>query len=113
MDAALESAPLARAKLVTIVAEAVLQDRLARLVREAGASGHTVSACAGEGSRGLRSTTPAGGQNVRIEAVVDDAAAQRILARLAAEYFPHYAVVAWLADVEVVRGAKFAGPAVR
>jgi hypothetical protein len=30
-----------------------------------------------------------------------------VLEVLAREYFPHYAVVAWIADVEVVRGGKF------
>lgn len=109
----MDTVPLAHARLVTIVAEAVLQDRLTRLVREAGASGYTLSACAGEGSRGLRSTTPGSGQNVRIEAIVADAAARRILSHLAEEYFPNYAVIAWLTDVEVVRSDKFGGPAAR
>ena len=94
-------------KLVTIVAESVLQDRLVRLVLKEGASGYTLSACSGEGSRGLRSTTPIGGQNVRIEVVTGPEVAERILGRLQAEFFPHYAVVAWLTDAAVVRGAKF------
>jgi nitrogen regulatory protein P-II 2 len=34
--------------------------------------------------------------------------AERILARVAEEYFAHYAVIAWVEDVEVVRGDKYA-----
>jgi len=34
--------------------------------------------------------------------------ADRILARVAEAYFPRFAVVAWVEDVEVVRGDKYA-----
>ena len=94
-------------KLVTIVAESVLQDRLIRLVLKEGASGYTLTPCSGEGSRGLRSTTPVGGHNVRIEVVTGPEVVDRVLTRLQAEFFPHYAVVAWVTDAAVVRGAKF------
>lgn len=39
------------------------------------------------------------------------AVADRILEALAAEWFPNYAVVAWVVDVEVVRGEKVGGMA--
>ena len=94
-------------KLVTIIGEAVLEDRLVRLVLKEGASGYTLTTCSGQGSRGLRSTTPIGAQNVRIEVVAGPDVADRILRRLEAEFFPHYAVVAWLTDAAVIRGAKF------
>ena len=94
-------------KLVTIVAEAVLRERLAELVLGAGASGYTLSDATGQGSRARRSTTVLDGENVRLEALASDEVAERVLEVLAREYFPHYAVVAWIADVEVVRGGKF------
>ena len=100
------------AKLLTIVAEAVLADKLTRLVLQEGASGYTATACAGHGSRGLRSTVPVGEQNVRIEVLTDLDVADRILARLDIEYFAHYAVVAWCTDAAVVRGSKFSGPGI-
>ena len=52
-------------------------------------------------------TSPMPGENIRLEAVVTAAAAEEILETLATEYFPHYALVAWVADVQVVRGEKY------
>lgn len=98
---------LAPMRLVTIIAESVLEERLVEAVMAAGATGHTTSPASGAGSRGLRSTT-LGGENVRIEALVPDGAAERLMGVLAQDWFPHYAVVAWVTAVEVVRGAKYA-----
>lgn len=94
-------------KLLTVVAEAVLRERLTAAILEAGASGFTIVDAVGQGSRGLRSTTVLDGQNIRIEAIVNDGAAERLLGLLERDYFPHYAVVAWAADVFVVRANKF------
>jgi nitrogen regulatory protein P-II 2 len=93
-------------KLVTIVAEAVLEDRLLRELAAAGARGHTVSTARGRGSRGVRASDWEGG-NVRIEVLAADEVSDRVLDLLADRYFPHYAVVAWVERVEVVRGDKY------
>lgn len=99
-------------RLVTIVAESVLQDRLLAAVMEAGATGYTISPAAGVGSRGLRATT-LGGENLRIEALLPDPAADALMGALARDWFPHYAVVAWVTAVEVLRGAKYGGQTAR
>lgn len=96
-------------KLVTIVAEAVLEGRLAADVLACGASGYTVSDAQGEGGRGLRSAG-IGGQNVRLETVVPEEVARRIMLRLSEAYFPHYAIVAWMTTVEVVREERYTRP---
>ena len=48
------------------------------------------------------------GKNVKIETLVSPETAARILERLAERYFAHFAVVAYLVSVEVVRGDKYA-----
>jgi nitrogen regulatory protein P-II 2 len=93
-------------KLVTIVAEPVLEERLIEAVHRLGARGHTVSDVRGAGSRGIRASDPPG-QSVRIDVVVSEAVADRILDHVAQEYFPHYAVIAFATDVAVVRGDKY------
>jgi nitrogen regulatory protein P-II 2 len=93
-------------KLVTIVAEAVLEDRLVRDLGAAGARGHTVTTVRGHGSRGVRASDWEGG-NVRIEVIVSDEVSGRVLDLLAERYFPNYAVVAWVENVQVVRGEKY------
>jgi hypothetical protein len=95
-------------RLLTVVAEQVLADRLARAIMAAGATGYTLSPAKGRGSRDKRSTNR-GGDNVRIEVVATDATADRLLHMLRDEWFPHYAVIAWISTVEVVRGEKYAG----
>lgn len=96
-------------KLVTIVAEAVLEGRLLAMIREQGSTGHTISRVEGAGSRGVRASDFEG-RNLKIETLVAPEVADRILDRLAERYFPHFAVVAYAADVEVVRGDKYARP---
>jgi nitrogen regulatory protein P-II 2 len=95
-------------KKVTIVAEGLLEDRIIRICHEAGAHGHTVTEARGEGSRGVRASEWEG-KNVKIETIVAEETADLILARVAREYFTHYAVIAYVSDVRVVRGEKYTG----
>ena len=44
---------------------------------------------------------------MRIETLVSHATADAIMAKLSADWFSHYAVVAWVSDVEVVREDHF------
>lgn len=96
-------------QLVTIVAEAVLCDELVALLKRLGATGYTVTQARGEGSRGRR-TGEVPGANQRIETLVGPAVADEILRLLADQYFPNYAVVAWISDVRVARGKKYIRP---
>lgn len=93
-------------QLITIVAESVLTDRLARALLAAGATGYTASAATGVGSAEREAST-VGGENTRIEALVAPEVAARVLGMLARDWFPHYAVVAWVSTVQVLRGDKF------
>lgn len=92
--------------LVTIVAEALLERRLLDDLRHLGATGYTIGAARGEGSRGSRSGDWEGG-NIRVEVIVSNTTASAILDRLAERYFEHYAVIAWTSDVHVLRGEKY------
>lgn len=93
-------------KKMTIVAERVLRDRLLQLIREEGATGYTLTAVEGEGSRGVRASEFEG-RNVQIDAIVSPETSVRIFERLAERYFEAYAVIAYASDVEVLRGEKF------
>ena len=93
-------------KLVTIVAETVLEERLTRELMELGSTGFTVTESRGRGSRGLR-TGDIPGASVRIEAVVEADVADDLITHLSGRYFTDYAVIAWVSDVDVVRGDKY------
>lgn len=93
-------------KLVTIVAEAVVEDRLLREIQQLGARGYTVTSVRGQGSRGVRASDWEGA-SARIETLVAPEVASQIFDHLTAHYFENYAVVAYAQDVEVVRGEKY------
>jgi nitrogen regulatory protein P-II 2 len=93
-------------KLVTLVAEPVLEEKLTGELSKLGARGWTVTDSRGEGSRGIRASEVPG-TSIRIEVVVSAAVANAILVHVKDHYFPRYAVIAWVCAVEVVRGDKY------
>lgn len=96
-------------KLITIVAEAVLKDRLAETIQRSGATGYTITEAHGEGSRSTR-RGGVHGENIRFEVVAPEAIAKAIMLELAQKYFEKYACIAWVIDVAVLRGAKYEAP---
>ncbi|RMD72859.1 MAG: transcriptional regulator [Chloroflexi bacterium] len=99
---------LTTVKLVTIITEAVLEERILRELRQLGARGYTVGEVRGEGTRGVHASEWEG-KSLRIETLVVPEVAEQILQHLANAYFPHFAVIAYMTDVQVVRGDKFRG----
>jgi nitrogen regulatory protein P-II 2 len=93
-------------KLVTIIAEPVLEARITDELRKLGATGFNVVEGRGQGSRQLHATEVPG-VNVRIETIVSPETAEVIVAHLAKQYFDAYAVIAYVSDVQVVRGEKY------
>lgn len=93
-------------KRVTVITEAVLEQRLVREVKQLGAKGYTLTEARGEGVRGIRAGGVEG-RNLRLEVIVSAAVADRILTHLAEHYFADYAMVATVENVEVVRGEKY------
>lgn len=93
-------------QLMTVIAESVLEQRLIDDVKRLGAKGYSVTHVRGEGATG-RAALDFAGPSVRLESVVTDEVAERILELLRREYFPHYAVVAWITPVRVARPERF------
>ncbi len=94
-------------KMVVLVAEPVLEHRLAAELRELGAKGYSVLEGRGEGTRGTHATDVPG-ENIRIETIVPADVADRIMEYVAQHYFAHYSVIAFVHDVAVARTAKYA-----
>ena len=95
-------------KLVTIVGEAVVMEDIAEKGIELGASGYTMGEVVGHGSRSARNVVVTGGaKTMKLEFVVPSAVAVEILTHVSHEYFEHYAIIAWLSDVSVVRGEQY------
>lgn len=94
-------------KLVTIVCEAYAKEAVKKLLREAGAHGYTLFEVEGEGARGERPADIREFANIQVEVVLQPDAAQKLLARLHAELFPRYGMIAFESDVRVLRPGKF------
>lgn len=96
-------------KLLTVIAEAGIADRLTADLAKLGLRGWNTTP--GEGAwRGVLTGPGPGdlaGPTLRIETVCPPALAQAVMARLAKSWFPHFAVIAWITDVTVARPAKF------
>ena len=92
-------------KLVTIIAEAVLEHFLLEDLKRLGAKGYTIGEVRGEGTRGSRSSDIE--SNLKIETVVSAEVADKILEHLTKRYFTNYAMIAYVTEVEVVRGDKY------
>ena len=95
----------AERRLVTVIAEAVLEERLMADLHRWGVGGLTLVRAEGDpfGSR----VGDVAGAFLRIETVVGEAVAERVLTGLAETYLPRFKVVAYDHAVRVVRATKY------
>lgn len=91
---------------LTIISESLLREEIVTLIRRHGATGFTLSKVEGQGSRGVRASEWEG-RNLKFEVIVSSVTADAILDEIAEKYFEDFAVIAWLTEVEVLRGHKF------
>jgi nitrogen regulatory protein PII len=95
-------------KRVTIVGDNAVEHQIVKEIHDLGATGYTYTVVHGEGTKGIRPSHWEG-PNAKIEVIATAEIAQKILEHVAQNYFGHYAMIAYIDDVEVVRGEKF-GP---
>jgi nitrogen regulatory protein P-II 2 len=92
--------------LVTIIAETILREPIVHKVIELGASGVSYHSTGGTGSRHSRHDVILG-ENVQIKVICSRDLAEKILTYVSHHYFENYACIAWMNDVEVVRGENY------
>lgn len=100
------------ASKIVIITEKIIAEGVAEILEREGATGYTIVAAGGKGSRGVRSATRpaivAGFANVKIEAIVPDMAmAERIADAVAASFFENYSGITYLEPVQILRRHKF------
>jgi nitrogen regulatory protein P-II 2 len=94
-------------KLVTIICEAHARGPVTGVLESTGAHGWTLFAVEGSGSKGRRTADIPEFANVQIEVVLRPETADQLLERLHRDFFPRYAMIAYTADVQVLRREKF------
>ncbi len=97
---------------VTIIAERLLQERIAKIIEQAGASGYTVVDGSGKGEHFHppqdRAAVVSAFSIVRIEALVKDIeVARRIGEEVATRYFRQYSGIVYVSPAEVLRPERF------
>lgn len=101
-----------KASKVVIITEKSILEKVTRIIEAAGASGYTVVAAGGKGSRGIRSNSRAAVidefSNIKIEVITGSReVANRIADEVAETYFGDYSGVTYLEEVEILRPHKF------
>lgn len=100
------------ASKVVIITEKLLLEKVTALIENCGASGYTVVAAGGKGSRGIRSTGRAAivdeFSNIKIEVITAEReTAERIADEVAAQFFDNYSGITYFEPVEIIRPHKF------
>ncbi|MCY1183792.1 Membrane-associated protein [compost metagenome] len=99
---------MAHTTLLTVICEAALENKLVADLEQLGAPGWTLSDVRGRGSHGLRRADWDTAGNIRAEILCARELAERIARHLQERYYAHFAMVCYLAEVEVLRAEKFA-----
>lgn len=94
-------------ELVTIIAEPGLEERLLDMLRQIGVTGFSVGRVEGDSSRGWGLQDAADGSNVRIECVVSQEKADRVLRELQARFLKNRSLIVWTSTVRVLRPDRF------
>jgi hypothetical protein len=97
-------------KRITIIGDENVGYRIVQEVLAFGATGYTYHLASGKGARGIR-PRHAEPSNANIQVIATPELAHQILEHVAKNYFEKYAMIAFLDDVEVVRGEKFGAKA--
>jgi nitrogen regulatory protein P-II 2 len=95
-----------RVKLITIVALDSIASRIVQDLKLCGSKGYTISKVEGEGMHGGHFTDWEG-RNVRIETLVKEEVAEKIMQMLQDKYFEKYSIIAFATDAQVLRGNRF------
>ena len=93
--------------LLTVICEAALEKKLLADLETLGSPGWTLSDARGRGGRGVRSAGWEAEGNIRVEIICARDVAERIATHLQDRYYANFAMVCYLAQVEVLRAEKF------
>lgn len=94
-------------KLVTIVCEALAREAVLEALTASGAHGWTLATVEGSGPGGARGGEIPELANLRVEVLLQPPAATQLLESLERDLFPRYTIIAWEADVRVLRPGRF------
>ena len=104
---------LSKVPKVVIITEQLIVSRVTKILDAHQASGYTLVACGGKGSRNVRSTSGSASvvddfTNVQIEVIVNSREnALHLMNEITEKLFNNYSGITFLEEVEVLRRFKF------
>ncbi len=104
---------LHKAEKVVIITEKIIAKGVCKIIEACGATGYTIVAAGGKGSRNVRSTTERASvvedfANVKIEVIVNNKnMAEAIMDQVTEKYFQNYSGITYMEYVEILRPKKF------
>jgi len=93
--------------LLVIVAEAAIEKKLVRDVRQLGAQGWTLTEVSGAGRGGVREGAWEADRTIELKVICDETVADAIAEHVLAAYAPHYSVAMYFSTVAVLRPERF------
>jgi nitrogen regulatory protein PII len=101
------------AEKVVIITEKIISKGVCEIIEACGATGYTIVAAGGKGSRNMRSTTERASvvddfANIKIEIIVNSyTMAECIMDAVKKKYFHNYSGITYLEDIKILRPEKF------
>jgi len=92
-------------KKLTLIAEALLRERLLHDLKSLGVNGYSLSRVEGDVGRGLHASDFEG-NNVQIDCIVSEQMAEQVVAHLEKQYIADFPILAYLQDVQVLRNER-------
>ncbi|WP_108972653.1 P-II family nitrogen regulator [Leptospira ryugenii] len=97
---------LEQAKLVTIIADEAIEQKIIEDLRSVAVKGFTITEARGEGLNTTHNSSWEG-KNIRIETLVSENKANRIIELMADKYLEKFAMILFCSDVQIYRKERF------
>lgn len=94
-------------KLLTITCEILAQNKVKEMLKKHKITGFTSCEVEGMGDKGLRGQGLPEEKNVKIEVVLTEQSAEKIIEEMLRTLMPDYAMIFYTSDVQVARVEKF------
>lgn len=97
-------------KLINIITNDSLEEKLIDSFKKYGASGYTIIRARGEGASGLEADMTGFGANILVKVIIPEERLEGILGSLARKICKGYKLTVFISDVQVLNPDKFIKP---
>jgi nitrogen regulatory protein PII len=94
-------------KMLTITCEILAQKNVIDILQKHQVSGYTIYEAEGNGTKGMRGKGFKNEKNVKIETILTEKTAEKIIEDILSTLISDFAIIFYLSDVQVARTEKF------